>query len=61
MWRENKEAGCQWLIPVILATQEAEIRRIAVGSQPKQIVLKTLSQKKKSQKMDWWSGSRSRP
>jgi hypothetical protein len=23
-------AGCQWLMPVILATQEAEIRRIAV-------------------------------
>jgi hypothetical protein len=25
-----QEAGCQWLTPVILATQEAEIRRIAV-------------------------------
>jgi hypothetical protein len=24
------EAGCRWLIPVILATQEAEVRRIAV-------------------------------
>jgi hypothetical protein len=23
-------AGCWWLIPIILATQEAEIRRIAV-------------------------------
>jgi hypothetical protein len=23
-------AGCQWLIPIILATQEAEIRRITV-------------------------------
>jgi hypothetical protein len=32
-------------MPVILATQEAEIRRIAVQSQPRQIVLKTLSQK----------------
>jgi hypothetical protein len=30
-------------MPVILATQEAEIRRIAVGSQPGQIVHKTLS------------------
>jgi hypothetical protein len=33
-------------MPVILATQEAEIRRITVQSQPGQIVLETLSQKK---------------
>jgi hypothetical protein len=32
-------------MPVILVTQEAEIRRIAVRSQPGQIGLKTLSQK----------------
>jgi hypothetical protein len=32
-------------MPVILATQEAEIRRIAVPSQPRQIVQETLSQK----------------
>jgi hypothetical protein len=32
-------------MPVILATQEAEIRRIAVLSQPGQIVHKTLFQK----------------
>jgi hypothetical protein len=39
-----------WFMPIILATQEAEIRKKAVQSQPGQIVCKTLSQKKKSQK-----------
>jgi hypothetical protein len=32
-------------MPVILATQEAEIRKIVVQSQPMQIVCKTLSGK----------------
>jgi hypothetical protein len=32
-------------MPVILATQKAEIRRITVQSQPRQIVHKTLSRK----------------
>jgi hypothetical protein len=32
-------------MPVILATQEAEIRRIMVQSQPGQIFCKTLSRK----------------
>jgi hypothetical protein len=32
-------------MPVILATQEAEIRRIEVRSPPRQIVHKNLSQK----------------
>jgi hypothetical protein len=41
-------AGCWWLTPVILAPQEAEIRRTVVGSQPRQIVCKTLSQKNSS-------------
>jgi hypothetical protein len=27
-------AECQWLTPIILAIQEAEIRRIVVQSQP---------------------------
>jgi hypothetical protein len=38
-------AGHQWLTPVILATQETEIKRIGVPSQPRQIVRKILSQK----------------
>jgi hypothetical protein len=36
---------CRWLAPEILATQEAEIRRIVVQSQPGQTVYKTLSRK----------------
>jgi hypothetical protein len=42
---KKKKARCQWLLPVILATQKAEIRRIVVRSQPGQIVHQTLSQK----------------
>jgi hypothetical protein len=33
---------CQWLTPIILAIQEAEIRRIMLGNQPRQIVHETL-------------------
>jgi hypothetical protein len=39
-----------WLTPIILATQEAEIRRITVPNQPRQIVRETLSRKNPSQK-----------
>jgi hypothetical protein len=46
------------LTPVIIATQEAEIRRIAVQSQPPQIVLRDPISKNPSQKWGWWSGSR---
>jgi hypothetical protein len=31
-----------WLMPVILANWEFEIRRIVVGGQPRQIILETL-------------------
>jgi hypothetical protein len=46
----TKSARHQWLTPVILAAQEAEIRRIMVQSQPRQIVCETLSRKNPSQK-----------
>jgi hypothetical protein len=49
-----------WLIPVILETHEAEVRKIAVCSQPRQTVHETLSQNNPSKK-DWWSVSRCRP
>jgi hypothetical protein len=38
-------AGHVWLTPIILATQEAEIRKIIIQSQPGQIICETLSQK----------------
>jgi hypothetical protein len=40
-----RDARCWWLTLVILATQEAEIRRIMGRSQHRQEVGKTLSQK----------------
>jgi hypothetical protein len=45
--KENNQQrdSLQWLTRVILATQEAEIWRIMVRSQPRQIVHKTLFQK----------------
>jgi hypothetical protein len=54
-FKRQKAAGCWWLTPVILATQEAAIRRIVVRSQPRQIVCETLSQKYLIQKglVDW--------
>jgi hypothetical protein len=44
-----------WLMPVILATQEAEIRRIRVGSQLGKIAQQTLSQKYPT-KQGWQRG-----
>jgi hypothetical protein len=50
-----------WLIPIILATQEAEIKRIVVQSQPGQTVLETLSPNYPTQeKQSWKSGSSGR-
>jgi hypothetical protein len=54
-------AGCQWLRPVTLATQEAEIRRIMVQSQPQANSCKTLSQKYSKQKRTGREVSRNRP
>jgi hypothetical protein len=57
--KERLGAGHQWLMPVILATQEAKIRRIMIQSQPRKIVLETYLEKKNlHQKRGWWSGSR---
>jgi hypothetical protein len=41
----TKKSQVPVAMPVILATQEAEIRRIEVRSQTEQIVFKTLSRK----------------
>jgi hypothetical protein len=49
-FKELLPVGHQWLMAIILATQEAKIRRIVVWSQFGQIVCETLSQKHPSQK-----------
>jgi hypothetical protein len=43
--KNTTSARHQWLMPAILATLEAEIRRTKVLSQPGQIVQETLSRK----------------
>jgi hypothetical protein len=48
-------------VPRAWATQEAEVRKITVQSQPRKIVHETLSQKNPITEKSWWSGSRSRP
>jgi hypothetical protein len=53
--RMAEKLRCWWFIPVTLATQEAEIRRIEVWSHCRQIVPQDPSQEK-----GWWSGSRCR-
>jgi hypothetical protein len=48
--KKHKTAGCGWFIPIILATQEAEIRRLLAPSQPRQIVPQDPISKNPSQK-----------
>jgi hypothetical protein len=56
-YQENtKFARHQWLTLIILATQEAEIRRISVQRKPGEIVRPYL--KKHFTKKGWQSGSR---
>jgi hypothetical protein len=43
-------AECWWHMPIILATEEAEIRRITIQSQFRQKVHESQSQKNPSQK-----------
>jgi hypothetical protein len=46
---------CQWLTPIIPTTQEADIRRITVLGQPRQIVHQILSRKNplQNEQMEW--------
>jgi hypothetical protein len=44
-FKNKMMARSWWVMPVILATREAETRRIEVGSQPGQMVHKIVPQK----------------
>jgi hypothetical protein len=39
--KNDEQAGCQWLMPIILTTWEAQIGRMMVPGQPWQIVYGT--------------------
>jgi hypothetical protein len=48
-------AGCQWLVPVIIATWEAEIRRITVQGQSwKTVCETTISKITRGKRMEEW-------
>jgi hypothetical protein len=57
----HRAARRQWLTPVILATQEAEIRRITVQSQPRQTVHETPISKNLITKKGWGVAQGIRP
>jgi hypothetical protein len=50
MKKRKKKVGHWWLMPVIPETQEAEIRRIEVHSQTRQVVLRDPISENPSQK-----------
>jgi hypothetical protein len=51
--KKHVSARCWWLMHIILATQEAEIRRIMVRSQPGQIVPRDPISNIPITKKDW--------
>jgi hypothetical protein len=62
----HRGARDKWLIPVILASHEAETRRIAsvqawANSFTRPFLKKQNKTKQKIPKKGWWSGSRCRP
>jgi hypothetical protein len=57
---QGTQARHQWCTPVILATQDAEIRRIVARSQPGNSLWNPILKKKITEK-GWCSGSSCRP
>jgi hypothetical protein len=49
-------AGRQWLIPVILATQETDIRRIVVRGQLGKMKVRSCLKNTQYKKIDWLKG-----